>query len=329
MSTLQGVWRLGIHYRVQTDRRIPHAFDSKTRPRPSFLFLGAGKAGSNWFMEILHEHPEVFIPPNKGTFFFTKHYHLGTRWYELFFSKASERCIGEVCEDYLASPEALARIKDYRPDMRLICCLRNPYERAVSSWRFFARNGIDRATLAAQAEQYPQLFRDGYYATHLEVLHSLFPRDQILIFLFEELASDPESVARRLYQFIDVDSSFVPTSLHQRINPNGTPRSRLIARFVHKIHIRSWGPSRRASNLIGHIKRIRPLRRAVTAALYRQRPTSQAWQAYFSEFPDHIVARYEREIGDLERILCKDLSAWRAPKAGGPQPLHVSPSSQS
>jgi hypothetical protein len=27
---------------------------------PTFLYIGAAKAGSSWMYEILHEHPEVF-----------------------------------------------------------------------------------------------------------------------------------------------------------------------------------------------------------------------------------------------------------------------------
>ncbi|MGB6489748.1 MAG: sulfotransferase domain-containing protein [Steroidobacteraceae bacterium] len=283
---------------------------------PSFVFIGPGKVGSSWFLEILREHPGVFMPANKGTVYFTRFHYKGVAWFEQFFRKATAgQVTGEICEEYLSSPEAIRRIRDYRPDMRLICCLRNPYERAISSWRFYGRNGCQEPTLVAQAARNPQVFLYGQYATQLQVVQALFPPDQLLIFLFEELAADPRGVARRLYEFIGVDPDFSARSLNERVNVNGRPRWRLLAKVVHKIHERSWGPSRLISNLVGRLKRVRVVRQTVRAILYDESERSGDWRGQFSEFPDHIVTRYEQEITALERMLGRDLSAWRAPAA--------------
>jgi len=278
---------------------------------PSFLFIGPSKAGSSWFYEILREHPQVFVPSNKATFFFSDYYAQGIDWYEKFFSGAlSQQALCEVCHDYLASPEALRRIRKYRPDMRLVCCLRNPYSRALSSWRFYARNGMDQPTLAAQGEQYPSVFNQGNYATQLELVSSLFPRNQLLVFFFEEMASEPESIVRRLYEFIGVDASFVPPSLHKRVNVNAKPRSRPLARLVQFIHQQSWKRSHSLSNFIGQLKRIRPLRRLVRYTLYKEPQSSVDWREHLWQFPEHVVSRYEHEISSLERMLGRDLSDW-------------------
>jgi hypothetical protein len=269
---------------------------------------------------MLREHPDVFIPPNRATFFFTQHHRMGVPWYEAFFAGAGGRVAGEACEEYLSSAEALRRIREYDPQMRLICCLRNPYERALSSWRFFGRNGLGEATLVAQAERHPAVIEGGYYATHLRLASSLFPGHQILTFFFEDVASDPRAVTRRLYEFIGVDPEFVPPSLHQRINANGRARSRALARLVHDLHAHTWGTSRIVSNAVGQLKRIGPLRRLVQTALYSEQRQSLPWQDLLSQFPADVVARYEREISDLERMLGRDLSAWHAmdSRARGP-----------
>lgn len=281
---------------------------------PSFLFIGTGRAGSTWFFEVLREHPEVFMPPNKGTFFFTKLYDSGIDWYEAFFPpNRTEKAAGESCEDYLSCPEALARIKAYRPEMRLICCLRNPYERALSAWHFFDRNGMACPTLSAQGECRQDLFYMGYYARHLEAARRLFPQNQLLVFLFEELAAVPEQVVQKLYSFVGVDPTFVPPSLRRIINPSGKPRSRLLARVVHNVHMRSWGSSRVGSNLVGTIKQIRPVRNLVKALLYRERPAIEDWVYHLTEFPAEVIVRYEQEITALENMLGQDLSHWHAP----------------
>jgi hypothetical protein len=264
----------------------------------------------------------VFVPLNKGTAFFSRFYDKGIDWFEQFFASAAPgQVAGEICEEYLSSPEAIQRIRDYRPDMRLICSLRNPYERAISSWRFYGRNGVQEPTLIAQAERNPQVFFYGYYATQLQFVQSLFPPEQLLIFLFEELSADPPGVARRFYEFIGVDPNFSPPSLRKRVNVNGRPRWPLLAKIVHRIHERSWGPSRTFSNLVGRLKSVRPVRHAVRTILYDERAQSTDWRSLICEFPDHVVARYEEEISSLERLLNRDLSAWRASAARPRRPL--------
>ena len=298
-------------------------------PRPTFLFIGASKSGSSWFFQILREHPQVFVPANKATFFFSDYFAKGMAWYEAFFVKASPQgAIGEVCHDYLASPEALRRIRAYQPDIRLVCCLRNPYARALSSWRFFRRNGMDQPTLTAQGEHDPSVFDQGYYATQLSDLFSVFPKDQVLIFFFEELSAAPKAVAHRLYEFIGVKPDFLPESLYKRINVNAQPRSRLLARLVQNIHKESWKHSHYLSNLIGQLKQIRSLRHFVRAALYKEAESSSDWRQHLGEFPEEILLRYESEIGRLESLLGKDLSQWRAVPADSADSTRVlSPSS--
>ena len=293
-------------------------------PKPSFLFIGASKSGSSWFFEILREHPQVFVPANKATFFFSNYYAKGIAWYEAFFVKAPrEHAIGEVCHDYLVSPDALRRIRAYQPDMRLVCCLRNPYARALSSWRFFRRNGMDQPTLKAQGERDPSVFDQGYYATQLSVLYSIFPRDQVIVFFFEELAAAPQSVTRRLYEFIGVAPDFLPPSLYKRVNVNAKPRSRIIARLVQYIHNQSWKRSRLLSNLIGQLKQIRPLRGLVRATLYKETESSSDWRDHIGEFPHEVLSRYESEIFRLESMLGRDLADWHAPPLhpAGPDPI--------
>jgi len=289
----------------------------KHEPRASFAFIGSCRAGSSWFFEILREHPQVVLPQNKGTLFFSNLYDMGVAWYEGFYpTRLDGRIAGEVCERYLSSPEALARIRGYRPDMRLICCIRNPYERAVSAWRFFVRNGVGMPSIAAEGILHPDIFRNGYYATQLGVARELFPEHQLLVIVFDDLARRPEAVARQVYAFIGADPDFVPSSLRRRVNGNAVPRSRSLARLVHDVHMRSWGRSRWASKAVGMLKRIRPLRRLVVTALYRDESRSADWADFIPAFPEEVVARYEQEIRALEKMLRRDLSHWHAPAAG-------------
>jgi hypothetical protein len=283
---------------------------SSRQVKPAFLFIGPSKSASTWFFEILKEHPAVYVPPQKGLFFFNEFHERGNDWYERFFSAAAEgQVVGEVCHDYLADADALSRIRDYRPDVRLICCLRHPYERALSSWRFRQRNGERAPTLVETARRWPSVFEEGHYATHLETVLRYFPRAQLLVFFFEEVALCPESVASRVYDFIGVDAGFQPPSLHRRVNTAAVAKwrtgARQIARLDHYARVHGF------SRLVAWLKSIGWLRSALRRVMYKPVQGDYDLRKYLREFPPHVVHRYEREIGELERLLGRDLSHWR------------------
>ena len=282
----------------------------------SFLYIGTGRSASTWFFEVLREHPRVFVPLNKGTFYFSHFYACGREWYEGFF-RTSRTCFvaGEVCEDYLSNQDALRRIKEYRDDMRLVCCLRNPYERAISAWRFLNRNGIETCSLADQGASRPEIFSMGNYGSQLEFLFTLFDQEQVLPIIFDDVLAAPREVVKRLYAFLGVDDQFEPQCASRVSNANGRPRVRSVARVVNRIHMLSWGPSRVLSNFFGRIKGIRWVRATVRKILYDERRVSEDWARRVEEFPSEVIVRYEEEITKLEVLLGRRLDHWRAPAA--------------
>ncbi len=44
---------------------------------PNFLVLGTYRAGTTWLHEVLRQHPQVFLPPEKELMFFNRHYDRG------------------------------------------------------------------------------------------------------------------------------------------------------------------------------------------------------------------------------------------------------------
>ena len=48
-------------------------------------------------------------------------------------------------------------------------------------------------------------------------------KKNIHIVLFEEIVKDPESVSKKLFNFLNVDDSFIPDS-SKKINVSGTPK---------------------------------------------------------------------------------------------------------
>ncbi len=202
----------------------------------------------------LAQHPDVFISPVEGANFFSlgESDLRGRHGYEpasycmtldayrkLFETAAGEAAVGEASPSYLCHRRAAERIRRYLPDARLVALLRQPAERAFSHFLFNHKKAIEelddfRAALAAEEERVAAGWhygyhyrRNGFYAEQLEPYLRAFPREQLLVLLYDDLREDPVACMQRIYAFLGVDAAFRPdTSL--RYNVSGMPRNRAV-----------------------------------------------------------------------------------------------------
>jgi hypothetical protein len=206
------------------------------RPLPDFLILGAQKAGTTALYAYLRWHPEITGPSFKEVSFFDRHYVRGERWYRAHLpASRSGKIVGEASPSYLFHPLAPERVAQMLPSARLIVLLRNPVDRAFSHYQHeFAlgreplsfEDAIDREDERMRGEvehmlndasyfseawwNYTYLAR-GRYAEQLERWFTTFPREQLLVLLTDELASDPAGTYRRVLEFLGVDARELPS----------------------------------------------------------------------------------------------------------------------
>lgn len=221
---------------------------------PNFLYIGAEKAGSSWIYEILREHPQVFVPVAKDIQFFDKNYDKGIDWYlSLFKPGAGQRAIGEVSHDYFLAEESAALIQKHLPEVRLICCLREPIERTMSSFLFYKTTVLDKETTFAEFALDDKILKLSDYYYNLRPFYQRFPRENILVLYFDDLKQDPRVFAQRIYKFLQVDSDFQPKILYQKVLPASEPRFGWIAHLVYQIGLllRKAG----LVNVVGTVKR--------------------------------------------------------------------------
>lgn len=269
-----------------------------------FIFLGPSKTASTWIYEAIRPHPGLFVPVTKDLYFFDKYYYKGIGWYESFFrgAPAGSLC-GELSHDYFSSRIALQRIHAYNPNIKLICCLRNPFERAYSSYLHLVRVGLFSGSFAAALSELPFIVDEGRYYTNLKHILSLFDRESVLVLDFDELEASPDLFARRIFNFLGVDEEFVPDVLHQKINPARKARSTTVARIAKQaaLLIRHLG----FPNLLGRMKHSR----LVNWVVYR--PEADAAPAEPVTSPEYLVRLYNAELDKLSRLLNFDYSKWR------------------
>ncbi len=205
------------------------------RPRrPTFLYIGAPKSGSTWIYEALRDHPSVFIPVAKELQFFDYNYERGLDWYLRHFANGgSASARGELSHDYYLSKETARRIREHLPEVRLICCLREPGDFAVSALRWLQAHTRRFGSTFDEIVESPHFIRQLAYRENLNAYFDLFSREQIQVVFYEHLKADPRNFIRELYRFIEVEPDYGPEILARKSNVTRAPRNRrlLIAAF--------------------------------------------------------------------------------------------------
>jgi Sulfotransferase domain len=221
------------------------------RVLPDYIIIGAQKCGTTSLYRYLNEHPEIAAAAGKEVHYFDWHYSRGTSWYRAHFPTAFTRAMfhartgkhlitGEASPYYLFHPHAPSRIKALLPSIKLIVLLRDPVERAFSSYHHQVRAGRESLSFAEAVDQEParlasdlqRLSRDqsykgaahrrfsyvarGVYADQLDPWFRLFTRDQLLVIRSEDFFDDPATTVSEVLQFLGLSPA--RTTGYRRFN---------------------------------------------------------------------------------------------------------------
>lgn len=229
---------------------------------PNFLYVGPDKAGSSWLHEVLLKHPDAYLTPAKDLYFFDRYYDRGLDWYSAQFREAGDQAVvGEVCQDYLFHPEAAARIHETLGPIKVMVSLRDPVERAWSSYLYMRKHGLGPDTFGEALRTWPELLDHGRYATGLDRFLELFPREMIHVALFDDLTADPQAFLDGVTDFLDLDRQpLAPKDLAARL-PAARARSVLLASAARRSA--DWVREHDGATLVGKVKRSPVVQRAL------------------------------------------------------------------
>lgn len=254
--------------------------------KPNFLYIGIARAGSTWLFDMLRQHPEIYVPPAKDIYYFDQYYEKGFDWYLSHFQAAGKaKAVGELSHDYYFCHEAPARIKENLPEIRLICCLREPVSRLHSGYAYNRTTDVRRdVSLADYAAREDIALQYDYYR-HLKRFIDTFGRDRLLVVFYEDLLADPAAFIRPIYRFLGVNENFVPPTLHERINPARDARAESVALLAYRLALvlRRLG----LANLVGQIKQNRLVNRVLYKARERAETESLAPEVIRALRKDH------------------------------------------
>ena len=221
----------------------------------TFLMVGCQRCGTTWVDAALREHPEIYLPEKKQSYFFDRNYDRGMDWFMSRFegAKAAHRAVGEVATGY-SLPQAVERMAKDLPHLKIIMAMRNPIERAYSNYRVrFVEEGW--SSFEDALEKSPDLLERGQYADQIEHLLQFYPRDRLLLLIYDDLVADDRAYLRSIYEFLGVDPDFQSSLIGQRSNAAMFTRSRgMLNRLGLKPVLRMLSRSR-AGKLVRRLKK--------------------------------------------------------------------------
>jgi hypothetical protein len=274
---------------------------------PNFLVIGTQRAGTTLLHEVLEAHPEVFVPyRRKEVHYFDRYWDRGPRWYATFFPPGDEagcyRAIGEATPDYLFEPDVPERIRQTCPDCRFIVSLRNPVERAYSSYRYAKRSYNECRTFEEYIERQPDVLQRGRYSEQLSRYIAEFGKHAVLVMIFEEFLRAPGDHLGRLAGFLGLTSAWPhPESLLSRqVNDSTAPRFG-----------KAFARARAFGNLLLRHDIDLPVRLAKRSGLPQMFGSRGSSEPMLNATRRRLEEYYRGEIVALESMLGRDVSVWR------------------
>lgn len=297
--------------------------------KPNFFIIGAPKCGTTAMSEYLRSHPSVFMSNPKEPCFFSKefvpsNYRTVNEYLGLFaHARPEQLIIAEASTNYMHSKGALEKIKDFQPDARLMVMLRNPADLVYAYHGQMVKQGYEpepdfekawelqpsRATGKAlstenkQGHVLRQYKRIGSLGSQVEDVFKVFPKNRVHITFFEDFVADPKCEYHRLLSFLELPDD--GRQAFPRINESthhgslwlGQSSRRLrrrVAKPLSELHRKTGFQGTGLLKMLDHLN-----------VETRPRPPLRP------AFRQHLDEVFSDEVGLLEKLLGRDLSAWR------------------
>ncbi len=301
--------------------------------RPTFFISGAPRCGTTALYQYLSEHPRIFMSEVKETNYFASDFphvqkvtYRTVDDYHRLFEKATDAHLaaGEASPFYLFSRVAFENMRAYDPQAKVILSLRNPVEFIQSyhqlNLSLLRENETDLAKawdlypVRKRGEAIPPSARQpelilyqevGQFGRYVEHLFTVFPRHQVKIYLFDELAADPRAVYEDILAFIGVPSD--GRSDFPPVNAGFGVKSPLMAKLFHPPQF-IYKPFMKLIGLFGagfmkNVFRLYDRLERLNTAKTQRQSLDPALRA-------RLLEHFRPDIEKLSGLMERDLSKW-------------------
>jgi hypothetical protein len=306
------------------------------RRLPDFFIVGHPKSGTTALYEMLRQHPQIYMPAIKEPRFFASDMrprfqpprsHVLPRTLEeylaLFDGALAGQRVGEASPSYLWSRTAARRIAEMQPGARIIAILREPTSFLRSLHLEFLRSHVEterdlgkaialqdarrqgrrvpRRSHRPQLLQYTDQVR---YVDQLRRFHERFPREQVLVLIYEDFRADNQATLQSVLRFLDVDQRYPITVKDVHPTTHGM-RAHAIDDLVYSVSL-GHGPLKRAARSALRVLASRRLRRGAFRAV-RRRIVLEELPEPDPRLLSDLRRRFKPEVLVLSEYLGRDL----------------------
>ncbi|MEJ6485424.1 sulfotransferase domain-containing protein [Nostoc punctiforme UO1] len=233
---------------------VKNHWNPHQKTQPDFLIPGFIKSGTSSLYNYLISHPQILPAVDNGLCFFTDFFEQELDWYLAHFPSipASMNYItGETTPIYIYFPSITKKIFHLFPNIKLVILLRNPVDRAISS--YFHQHKINCGYKLIQdnidniLEKMPSLLdklhtfvwlepsmikkyrspsrqdvfsyhlMNSLYIYYLKEWLNVFPREQFLFVKSEDLFSNPSVTMKKVFSFLNLPD--YPLAEYPNYNP--------------------------------------------------------------------------------------------------------------
>lgn len=300
-------------------------------PLPNFLIAGVSKCGTSSLYNYLRRHPDIFMPAFKEPSFLLcdsvelprkspgestsdKGIIRDLNSYKGLFKKAQDqKRIGEASADYVYYFRGTIKaIKELLGDIPIIIILRNPVDRAYSSYMHLVRDNREHLSFEDGLKKEKERINKGYaplwhykkVGLYYRPIHAYLKAfSKVKICLFDDLVANPKMLIKDCYSFLGVDNSFTPKNLGERYARTGLPRYK----FVYNL-LANQNPVRSA---------FKPFLKTFIGIETRELIKEGIRRLFLSNKPqmknstrNYLISYFKEDIRSLESLINVNLSGW-------------------
>jgi len=327
------------------ERSSPTAEPAASGRLPDFFVVGHHKCGTTALYDMLSRHPQIYLPLLKEPRFFASDLRYPNppgrklvpetmdEYLALFADARADQRAGEGSPMYLWSREAARNIAQVQPAARMIAILREPASFLHSLHNHWLLHHIEvekdlRKALAleevrrrggpgARQSFWPQalLYSDHVrYAEQLQRYHAVFPREQVLVLIYDDYRADNEAAVRSVLRFLGVDDT-LPVQTLERMTTHKRVRAMRVDDIMRALYGAQtpWSRVARAGVNVVTTKRAR----ASASRIVRRRVVYAEPKPPDASVMLEIRRRFKGEVQALSDYLDRDLVAlWGYDKLG-------------
>lgn len=197
-----------------------------------FFIIGAMKAGTSSLYKYLAAHPSIYAAPRKEPRFFANPVPTeaqASAYAELFAGRTTQDWAFEASTAYTKYPMISGvpeRIHAAFPESRLIYLVRDPVERICSAYLHNVAEGRERRTFKEAVFDPSQAYLNiSRYHLQLTQYLRVFPRERLLVLVFEEFVSDADATLAEIARFLDLKREFEKLRAAPRYNETSKKRA--------------------------------------------------------------------------------------------------------